>query len=105
MRTLSRESGSGVRRKLITVRSKRGDWRPRALVAVLVGAQIVIGSITVQDVRRRPPELVRGPRLLWMLWGGTNTLGAALYWLLGRRRAPRGHPSGAPSEAGAAQGA
>lgn len=86
------------------VRKRRSEWRPRALVAVLVGAQILIGSITVRDVRRRSPELVRGPRLLWMLWGGTNTLGAALYWLLGRRRAPRRRPAGPPTEASAAQG-
>ncbi|MBO0745761.1 MAG: hypothetical protein J2P43_12135 [Candidatus Dormibacteraeota bacterium] len=70
-------------------RSQQRDRRPRAAVAALVAAQIVIGSITVRDIRRRPPELVRGPRLLWMVWAGTNMMGSAAYWLLGRRRTPR----------------
>ena len=62
---------------------RRAD--PRLLLALAV-AQAVIGTLTVRDVNRRTDDEVRGPKLLWRLWGGTNMLGAALYWLLGRKR-------------------
>ena len=58
---------------------------PRVVVA-LVTAQAVAGPLTVRDISRREAEQVRGPRLLWKLWGGTNLLGAALYWTVGRKR-------------------
>jgi len=51
--------------------------------AVLV--QGVIGTLTVRDLARRTPEQVRGPKWLWRIWGGTNMVGAAAYWLVGRR--------------------
>lgn len=59
---------------------------PVALVVALTAMQAVIGTITVRDIRRRPPELVRGPKPLWLVWGGTNTLGSAVYWLFARKR-------------------
>ena len=62
---------------------RRAD--PRLLLALAV-AQAVVGTLTVRDVNRRTDDEVRGPKLLWRLWGGTNMLGAALYWLLGRKR-------------------
>jgi len=58
---------------------------PRLLTVLLV-AQAVIGTLTVRDVERRPADEVRGPKTVWKVWGGTNMLGAALYWLLGRKR-------------------
>jgi hypothetical protein len=58
---------------------------PRVVVA-LVAAQSVVGPLTLRDLGRRSQEQVRGPKLLWRLWGGTNLLGAALYWAVGRRR-------------------
>jgi hypothetical protein len=42
--------------------------------------------MTVRDIARRPATQVRGPKLLWKLWGGTNTLGAFVYWVFGRKR-------------------
>jgi hypothetical protein len=62
------------------------DQRGRAVVIALTAVQAVIGTFTVMDISKRPPELVRGPKLFWKLWGGTNTLGSAAYWLIGRRR-------------------
>jgi hypothetical protein len=59
------------------------------IIAGAVAAQVVIGSLTVRDIGRRGPGEVRGPKLLWKLWGGTNTLGAVAYWLFGRRAAAR----------------
>jgi hypothetical protein len=52
----------------------------------MVVVQAVVGTLTVRDINRRPAEQVRGPKLLWKLWGGTNTFGALVYWLFGRRR-------------------
>jgi hypothetical protein len=57
---------------------------PRLLLAAVV-AQAVIGTLTVRDINARPAELIRGPKLLWRLWGGTNAFGALVYWLVGRR--------------------
>ena len=56
------------------------------IVTGLVVAQAVIGTLTVRDISARPKEQVRGPKLLWKVWGGTNTLGSVLYWLFGRKR-------------------
>jgi hypothetical protein len=58
---------------------------PRVLVPA-IAFQLVIGTLTVRDIRNRSSELIRGPKWLWALWGGTNTLGAAVYWLIGRKR-------------------
>jgi len=58
---------------------------PLKIIAGAVSAQSVIGALTVRDISRREKSEVRGPKLLWKIWGGTNTLGAALYWLVARR--------------------
>lgn len=60
--------------------------RRRAVVIALTAVQAVVGTVTVRDVIRRRPESVRGPKLLWMAWGGTNALGSAAYWLFGRKK-------------------
>ncbi len=60
---------------------------PRIIGAALA-TQAVIGGLTVRDIGRRGPGEVRGPRLLWKIWGGTNTLGSVAYWLIGRRGSP-----------------
>jgi hypothetical protein len=62
------------------------DRRGLTVLIGLTVLQTVIGTITVKDIGRRQPEAIRGPKLLWKLWGGSNTLGSAAYWLLGRRR-------------------
>jgi hypothetical protein len=51
-----------------------------------VNRQAVVGTVTVLDISQRRPELVRGPKLFWKLFGGSNTLGSAAYWLFGRRK-------------------
>ena len=63
------------------------DQRHTAVLVALTAAQAVVGTLTVRDISRRQPELVRGPKLFWEIWGGTNTLGSVLYWLFGRKRA------------------
>jgi hypothetical protein len=62
------------------------DRRPLAVLVVLTAVQAVVGTVTVRDISRRRPELVRGPKLFWKVWGGSNTLGSAAYWLFGRRK-------------------
>jgi hypothetical protein len=66
---------------------EQGDrQRRRAVIIALTAVQAVVGTVTVRDVIRRQPQDVRGPKLLWMVWGGSNTLGSAAYWLFGRKR-------------------
>ena len=60
--------------------------RPVAVIIAATAVQAVVGTLTVRDVLRRQPELVRGPKPLWVIWGGGNTLGSAAYWLFGRKR-------------------
>lgn len=61
--------------------------RRHVAVVVFTAVQAVIGTFTVRDISRRPPELVRGPKVFWIIWGGTNTLGSVVYWLFGRKKA------------------
>jgi hypothetical protein len=56
------------------------------VVIALTAVQAVVGTITVRDVNEREPERVRGPKTLWRIWGGSNTLGSGVYWLVGRRK-------------------
>lgn len=68
-------------------REQQGDRRRRnAVIIALTAVQAVVGTFTVRDVIRRQPDLVRGPKALWLAWGGSNTLGSAAYWLFGRKR-------------------
>ncbi len=60
--------------------------RQLAVLVVCTAIQAVVGTVTVRDISRRQPELVRGPKLLWKIWGGSNTLGSAAYWLFGRKK-------------------
>lgn len=57
------------------------------LVAGAGTAQLVIGFLTLRDIKKRGKQGVRGPRLLWRAWGSTNTLGSLMYWKFGRRKA------------------
>ena len=68
-------------------REQRGDRRRRtAVIIALTAVQAVVGTVTVRDVMRRQPDQLRGPKPLWLVWGASNTLGSAAYWLFGRKR-------------------
>jgi hypothetical protein len=58
----------------------------RKLIGKLAAVQVVIGYITLRDIKKRGKEGVRGPRILWKVWGSTNTLGSLMYWKFGRRK-------------------
>ena len=60
--------------------------RPFAIVLAAVAVQAAIAAVTIRDINRRPKEAVRGPKFLWRIVGGANTLGSAAYWVLGRKR-------------------
>jgi hypothetical protein len=78
----SSDAGAG-RRKALTPQQKK------VVVAFMV-LNAILASFTWRDLRRRPADLVRGPKLLWRVWSSLNTTGSVAYWLVGRRRVPAG---------------
>lgn len=64
-----------------------GDLQRPSQIGMAVGwvvAALLI-FLAQRDLRRRPPEAVRGPVVLWRIVAGTPP-GAAAYLILGRRR-------------------
>ena len=57
----------------------------RALLVALVGEAVLI-TLAERDIARRPPEGIRGPKLLWRVIATQNVVGPAAYVLIGRRR-------------------
>ncbi|MGH3353330.1 MAG: hypothetical protein ACRDPS_21895 [Nocardioides sp.] len=52
-----------------------------------VVVQAAVAPVVLRDLQKRSDDEIRGPRLLWRLWGSTNLLGAAAYWFIGRKPA------------------
>ena len=52
----------------------------------LVAAQLGLLAAALNDLRRRPPEQVRGDKRLWVLASFVNLLGPLAYLSFGRRR-------------------
>ena len=66
---------------------ERRDWRPPAIkkfVGLIVAVILVI--VAQRDLRKRPPELVRGRVGVWKIVAMVGP-GALVYLLFGRRRA------------------
>ncbi|HTU38963.1 MAG TPA: hypothetical protein VMF35_13275 [Acidimicrobiales bacterium] len=61
------------------------DRQKRVVVGAVV-FHVIATTFTLRDLRRRPEDAVRGPKLLWKTWAMLNTTGSVAYWLLGRRR-------------------
>lgn len=63
------------------------DLSPRQRQAVVVGgfAELILTSLALRDLRRRPAALVRGPKFLWRLTFFVQPFGPILYFLRGRR--------------------
>ena len=57
--------------------------------AIAIGGivELVLTSIALRDLARRPARDVRGPKLLWFLGCFVQPLGPVLYLKAGRRRA------------------
>jgi hypothetical protein len=58
----------------------------RGAVVVLGAVELVLTTIAARDLRSRPREQVRGPKLLWGLLLPVQPFGPVGYLLLGRRR-------------------
>jgi hypothetical protein len=53
---------------------------------VVVGAvELVLTSLAVADLRRRPADEIRGPKALWLLASFVQPVGPIAYFVLGRR--------------------
>ena len=51
-------------------------------------AELIMTTIALRDLKRRPPGAVRGWKVLWMLACFVQPVGPILYLLVGRRRRP-----------------
>ncbi len=47
--------------------------------------EVVVTSIAMRDLRRRPHTQVRGPKVVWLLLQAVQPFGPIAYLLLGRR--------------------
>ena len=73
-------TGSKKQWRDLTAQQQRG-----IVVAGLV--EVVLTSLAVRDLVRRPPSQVRGPKPLWLLSFVVQPVGPVGYLLVGRRRA------------------
>jgi hypothetical protein len=77
--------------------SASGPWRGRKpltpqqkkILRVVLVIHVIVYSLTLRDLRRRPDSAVRGPKLLWRVAAALNTSGSVAYWLFGRRALPQ----------------
>ena len=66
------------------------DLTPQQRRMVVVGGivQMTLQMLALRDLRRRPAELVRGPKWVWLPATSINFFGPIAYFVLGRRRTP-----------------
>jgi hypothetical protein len=78
-----------TRRPEVTAREKKkwSDLSPRARAAIVAGAiaELIMTTIALRDLRRRPASSVRGPKVLWLPAFFVQPVGPILYFLVGRR--------------------
>jgi hypothetical protein len=67
------------------------DLSPAQRTAIVLGAiaELIITALALRNLARRPPELVRGPKVLWRMTFAVQPFGPILYFLVGRREAAR----------------
>ncbi|HEY1294991.1 MAG TPA: PLD nuclease N-terminal domain-containing protein [Chloroflexota bacterium] len=55
-----------------------------------LGASVQIGLLIAAliDIRRRPPEQIRGKKLFWTAVAFVNVIGPISYFVFGRKRSP-----------------
>ena len=56
------------------------------LVVAAGVAEVVLATWCLRDLRRRPADMVRGPKLLWVPALSVQPVGPLAYLLVGRRR-------------------
>jgi hypothetical protein len=57
----------------------------RAAIVVAAGVELVLTSLALVDLARRPAAQVRGPKVLWALGSVVQPVGPIAYLLFGRR--------------------
>lgn len=67
----------------------------RTTIVVAAAAEIVLTTIALADIARRPGAQVRGPKVLWVLGFVVQPFGPLAYLAAGRRRTPPGLAVGA----------
>ncbi|HEY7105639.1 MAG TPA: PLDc N-terminal domain-containing protein [Acidimicrobiia bacterium] len=69
-------------------RTRWSELSPATRTAIVVGgiAELIMTTLALRDLRRRPPGTVRGPKLLWVPLFAVQPFGPILYFLVGRRR-------------------
>ncbi len=54
--------------------------------AIIVGLiELVLTTVALRDLKRRPREAVRGPKILWLLIAFVQPVGPVIYLIFGRR--------------------
>ena len=69
-------------------RKKRwSDFSPRQQAAIVVGAiaELILTTIALRDLTRRPANEVRGKKVFWVLACFVQPVGPIFYFLRGRR--------------------
>ena len=63
------------------------DFSPRQQRAIILGAiaELIMTTIALRDLKRRPADQVRGWKFAWVLGFSVQPLGPILYFLVGRR--------------------
>ena len=76
-------------RGVVADKKRWEDFTAAQKTAIVLGAaaELVVTSIALRDLVRRPTGEVRGAKLLWVLGFLVQPVGAPLYLVLGRRNA------------------
>jgi hypothetical protein len=62
-----------------------GPTTNKRVIPPFVVFHLLVAALTWRDIRRRPPEQIRGSKTVWRIASGANTLGSVAYWLFGRK--------------------
>lgn len=56
-------------------------------IKILAVTELTAKIVMLIDIRRRPADLIRGPKRLWRAAAAVNALGPLAYFTIGRRKA------------------
>ncbi len=82
---------TAMARNLERKKVRWSDLSPRRQTAVVLGgiAELVMTTIALADLARRPAKQLRGSKLVWLVTFVVQPVGPILYLLVGRRPAAR----------------
>lgn len=68
-------------------RKRWSDFSPQQRTGIVLVAlvELIITTLALRDLARRPPKQVRGWKPLWVLTFFVQPIGPILYFLVGRR--------------------